>query len=235
MLEILFKHNSLITHSLEALAAVIGLFCLKKYKGTPAVFFIGILVYLFLIDTIGSYPQFYGKWDFLEPIRNSKLYRNTWWFTVFFDIVAVLLITAFYLKILQNKKHRILIKYVASAYLITSILVIYNNFNFFLSNAFPTLYIFNAVLIITCAICYFLEIIETDNIINFYKSFYFYVSVAIFIWWFIITPLVFYDRYFILSDRDFMVLKRSIYIFCNFFMYITFSIGLIVSKPEKNE
>lgn len=233
MLEFIFKHNSLITHSIEAIAAITGLLYLKKFKGTPAIAFIGILLYLFLIDTLGGYPQYYGTFDFLEPIKNSRFYKNSWWYTVFFDIIAVFLFCLFYLKVLKKKKHRLIIKYVAFVYLIVSLITIYNNFDLLFLVAFPILYVFSAIIIILCSIFYFIEIIETDAIIVFYKSIYFYISVAIFVWWLVITPLVFYDKYFILSDRDFMILKRSIYIFSNIFMYTTFVIGLIVSKPEE--
>lgn len=233
MLEFLFNHNSIITHSIEAIAAIIGLLYLKKYKGTPTVFFVGILVYLCLIDTLGSFPKYYDTFDFLSPIKNSRFYKNNWWFTVFFDIIAVLLFCLFYLKILKKRRHRLIIKYLASIYLVYAIFTIYTNFDLFLIAGLPKLYIFSGILIILCAVFYFIEIIETDKILDFYKLIYFYISFAIFIWWLVITPLVFYDRYYILTDRDFMILKRSIYIFANLFMYTTFAIGFLISKPER--
>ena len=74
----------------------------------------------------------------------------------------------------------------------------------------------------------------------FYKSINFYISVAIFIWWFIITPIVFYDNYSAYKvgvyERDwaYIELRRYIYIFSNIFMYSTFVFALIFCEPEED-
>ncbi|WP_299888074.1 hypothetical protein [uncultured Lacinutrix sp.] len=229
MFEFLFKNSLYITHCIEFIAAVIGVFYIRKHQGTAAVFFIIILVYLFFVDIIGTY---YNNFLFFTTNKESVFYLNYWWFTIFFDIIAVILFVILYQKILKNERHKLILKYGASIYfVIATVLILYNTETLFKSS-FPTLYILGAILIICCSGFYFIQILKDENLLTFSRSLYFYISTAIFLWWLIITPLVFYDMYYILEDKSFILLKRGIYIFSNMFMYLTFAIGLIVSKPE---
>lgn len=233
MLEFLYKHNTLITHSIEALAAVIGVFCLKKYKDTAAFIFIFILIYLFFVDLLGMYPQFYNDFDFLKPIESSVFRKNNWWFTVFFDVIAIVLFSVLFQKILKNSIYKSILKYKSIFYFLISVCLITSQLETLFKSSFPILYILQTIIILTCSIFYFVEVVKSESLLIFYKSLYFYISIAIFIWWLVVTPLVFFDVYYTLEDRSFIVLKRGIYIFANLFMYATFAIGLIVSTPEK--
>lgn len=233
MLEFLVYYNSLITHSVEGLAAITGLFCLKKYKGTAAIFFIWLLVYLFLIDVLGMFPKYYNTFDFLEPIKKSVFRGNNWWFTVFFDIIAVSFFAILYQKILQNQIFKSIIKYIALAYFIFALGLIFYNVDALFKSAYTILYVLQAIVILCCASLHFIEILKGDKILYFSTSLYFYISATIFLWWLVMTALVFFEKYYVLEDKNFVLLKRSIYIFSNIFMYSTFSIGLIVSQPEK--
>ena len=89
------------------------------------------------------------------------------------------------------------------------------------------------LLIIICCVFYFIELLNTESILRFSKLLFFYITIAIFIWWIIVTPMVFYDIYFKSEDWDLIILQWQIYLTANFFMYTTFAIGLMVSEPEK--
>ena len=97
---------------------------------------------------------------------------------------------------------------------------------------FLILDILGSLIIFLCTVFYFFEILQSDNILTFYKLLNFYISTAIFIWWLIITPLVFYDIYNSNYDWNFIFLKWQIYLFANIFMYSTFTFALIFCKPE---
>ena len=75
----------------------------------------------------------------------------------------------------------------------------------------------------------------------------FYISVVIFIWWLIITPLTFYDLFYgsvdlskpfrhpeFFGDINYITLRKRIYLFSNIFMYLTFIFALIWCRPEKD-
>ena len=86
--------------------------------------------------------------------------------------------------------------------------------------------------LLICLTLYFIELLQSSLVLDFKRLLSFYVSIAIFTWWLIITPLVFFEIYNTIEDYDYANLKRLIFLFANVFMYTCFTIGLIVSKPK---
>ena len=108
----------------------------------------------------------------------------------------------------------------------------------FFTSFFPIISVLGAIIIFLCTVFYFIETLESDNILSFYKSLNFYISAAIFIWWLIITPIVFYDNYttyqidIFQRDWDYIKIRRLIYLFANICMYLIFTFALIFCTPE---
>ncbi|WP_289046115.1 hypothetical protein [uncultured Olleya sp.] len=233
MLDFLFKNYFLITHILEATTAVIGLFCLKKFKDTAVVFFIKILVFLFFVDFLGSYTLYLDNFEFFKPIKGTKFAYNTWWFTLFFDVLAVSFLTFFYIKLFKNILLKKIIKIILLSFWIYCFAKVIYDFDSLFYTSDPVIYIFGAILIIGCTSIYFIQLLQNEDLLKFSTSPYFYISISLFLWWLIVTPLVFYDKYYILEDKSFINLKRSIYVFSNLFMYSIFAFGLLVSRREQ--
>jgi len=78
-MEEFFRQNfRLLTHSVEFIAAVTDLLCLKKYKTTAAKYFIYFLVYAFFVDLLGGYPRFLRTFNLSYLIENSVIKANYW-------------------------------------------------------------------------------------------------------------------------------------------------------------
>jgi len=230
--EFLINNYSLLTKTFIFVTVCVGIFFYKKYKCTAVTFFIKIIIYLFFVEIIGSYAFFYDRFDFLKPIYNSIFRKTYWWYTITFDLVGIILFSVFYQKIINKSIFKKTVKYSTYIFTVFSILYIVLNSDILFQHFFPVIQILGAIIILMCTVFYFMELLLNDKIINFYKSIYFYISIGVFLWWIILTPLSFYDLYFINADWNFIFLQWQIYLFANFFMYITFTIGLIVSKPE---
>lgn len=221
------------TKSFILVAVVAGLISYKKYKGTTTTFFIKITVYLLFIEIIGGYATLYSKFEFLKSIYNSIFRQNYWWYTITFDVITIILLAVLFQNILQIKYHKSILRYTNYAFILFAIIYLIYNRQLFFYQFFPVLQITGAVLIIMCSVLYYLELLKGSDILNFYKSIYFYIATSIFFWWIVTTPITFYDLYFRAEDWDFIVLKWQLYLLANFFMYSTFTVGLLVSKPEK--
>ena len=234
MNEFLLEYYNNITFTVEFLAAVTGLSLYKKYKFTVAKFFIWFLVYLTICDFIGSYVRYINNNGILSFLKGTILEKNYWWSTLFWKIGAILFFIFYYRKILKTKVFRDIIKYSGIVFLIISVTHILMNWNLFFSRFFPIISIMGAVIIFMCTAFYFFEVLQTDKILTFYKSINFYISAAIFIWWLIITPIVFYDVYGENRDIVYIHLRRHIYLFANILMYLTFTFALIWCKPEND-
>lgn len=234
MNDFLLEYKYLITYSIEILAAVTGLLLYKKYKFTAAKFFIWFLVYLAICDFIGSYVKYVNNDGFFSFLEGTLLKRNFWWTTLYWKIGAILFFSFYYYKILTKKSFKTVVKFCGYSFLLFSVIYILFNWEDYFVRFFPVISIIGAIIIFLCTIFYFIEILLSDKILTFYKSLNFYISAAIFIWWLIITPLVFYDIYNSHYDWNFIFLKWQIYLFANIVMYLTFTFALIWCRPQKN-
>lgn len=237
MEEFLKQNYRTLTFSVEILAVVFGILSYKKYKHTTAKYFIYFLIYVLFVDCIGNYPFYVKEYKFLSNInaiiKGTVFEKNKWWYTIFWRIGSILFFTFYYSKIVKNHIRQKAIKYFGIIFLITSLFTLIYNRDVFFTSSFPLITIMGAVIVVLCVTFYFIDILFSNEILKFYKSINFYISSAILLWWLIITPILFFDIYHNQSDWDFVFLKWQIFLFVNFFMYITFTIGLIVSKPDK--
>ncbi len=232
MEEFLRNNYYILTHSVEIIAAVTGLFCFKKYKRTAAIYFIYFLVFVALSELLGEYTHLVEGDGVLSFLKGTNIERNYWWSTLYWVIGAILFYTFYFQKIIKSKKNILVIKIARNVFLYFSIIHIIFNWQDFFSKFSPILVVAGAFIIFLLVILYFIEILNSERILTFYKSINFYISATILIWWLIITPLVFYDMYFSKADWSFVFLKWQIYLFANIFMYLTFTFALLWCNPK---
>jgi len=230
--EFLKQNYSLITHSVEFMAAVTGILLFKKYNKTAAKFFIAFLIYLLVCDIFAGYTWHVYNDGVFSFLKGTVFERNYWWTTLTWFIGAITFFTFYYNKILKTLLYRKLIKYVGVLFLLISLVYIAIHWEDYFVKYFVFINVFGALVILLCVTLYFIEILKSEQILTFYKSLNFYISAGILLWWLIITPLVFYNMYFSSADWDFVVLQDTIYILSNILMYSTFTFGLIYAKPE---
>ena len=234
MNDFLLQYKNIITFTVEILAAVTGLLFYKKYNRKATKYFIWFLVYLSICDFLGGYVWYIKDNGFLSFLKGTLLVRNFWWSTLFWKIGAIVFFAFYYQKVLIYKRFKKVLKWSNYFFMIFSIIYIVINWEDYFTRFFPVIDILGAIIIFMCSVFYFIEILQSETILTFYKSLNFYISAAIFIWWLIITPLVFYDIYNSNYDWNFIFLKWEIYLFANIFMYSTFTFALIFCKPEKD-
>lgn len=216
----------------EILAAVTGLVLFNKYKNTDAKYFIYFLVYIVIIVVVGRYSYLVlndGIFNFLD---GTVLERNYWWFTLTWDILAPAFFGFYYSKILNNIVRKKILKTSVIIFLVVSIIIILLNLNLYFTSSMKSISVLGALIILECVFFYFMEILQSDKLLTFNKSLNFYISCAILIFWLIQTPLVFFEQYYRKLDMEYVNLRGFINLFVISFMYITYTIGLIVSKPK---
>ncbi|WP_248723065.1 hypothetical protein [Seonamhaeicola sp. ML3] len=240
MKDFLLNNYILLTHSVEAIAALTGVFLFNIYNKGVVRYFIYFLVCLTICDLLNWYTRFVNTEKILSFLVGTLIEKNYWWSTLYWKIGAIMFFAFYYRKILKSYFFKNIIKYSSYLFFCFSIGYILLNWNAFFTSYFPIISILGAIIIFLCTIFYFIELLQSDKILTFYKSINFYISAAIFIWWLIITPIVFYDNYTSYTvgvyerDFDYIELRRLIYISANIFMYSTFTFVLIFCKPENN-
>ncbi|MFH4965468.1 hypothetical protein V8G69_10735 [Gaetbulibacter sp. M235] len=238
MQEFLLNNYSFLTHFVEVLSALTGIFLFNKYKNSISKYFIYFLVYLSICEAINTYTWLVFPDKILSFLVGTIIEKNYWWTTLYWKIGAIMFFAFYYNKILRYKSFKKIISYSALSFLFFSISYIVLHWQAFFVKFFPIISILGAVIIFLCSVFYFIETLQGDSILNFYKSLNFYISAAIFIWWLIITPIVFYDNYTTYEisvyerDWDYIKLRRLIYLSANLCMYLTFTFALIFCKPD---
>lgn len=236
MEEFLRDNYSLLIRFVEIMAAVTGLLLVKKYRDSSVKYFIYFLVYIAILELIGGYPTYLANYDFLKDykiaVKGTFLERNYWWYNIFWEIGSVLFYSFYFINILKTKFYIKLIKFTSITFFLSSIIYIAIHWSELFTTTIPFNSIFGAIVIMMCVILYFIEILQSNSILMFYKSINFYISSIILIWWLVITPIVFYNIYFSAVDWNFIILKWQIFLFANIFMYSSFTIALIWCKPQ---
>lgn len=228
------KYYTQLIHLVEIIAAVTGILLYKKYKFTSTKYFIYFLVFIALAEIVSMYTYLVEYNGVLGFLKSTVFRRNYWWGTLYWSIGSIMFYSFYFLKILKTKRYRGIIKVSRYFFLCFSFIFIIMNFDEYFTKPFPIISLLGALIIFLCVIFYFLEILESNTILHFYKSINFYIAATIFLWWLIITPIVFFHIYFRNVDWDFIHLKWRIYLFANIFMYLTFTFALIWCRPQND-
>ncbi len=216
--------------------ALVGIFCFSKFKDSIVKYFIYFLWYAAIMQTIGTYTVFVQEYQFLKPLKQlitgSRFEKNYWFFTLFWSIAAALFYSSYFHHILSGVLQKRTIKIATILFVISSVIYLIKSPDDLFNSSITFIKIFGALVILTGSIFYFLEVLKSELVLTFYKSIHFFISATLFVWWLVITPVSFFEVYFSASDWDFVFLKWQIFLFMNFFMYLTFAFAFIWCKQE---
>lgn len=232
MHEFLLKYYSLVIYTLEALAALTGLLLHTKYKQTTVKYFIFFLIYSFFVDFVGGYASYVENNEVFSFLKDTKFARNSWWYTLMWSVGAVCFYLFYFHKILHHNTLRKLLKIKGIVFLVFSVVLIIFNTDAYFKGELPVIDNLGALLILLSCIFYFTEKLSSNQIFYFYKSINFYISITIFFWWLVVTPISVFDRYNTIADWNYVFLKWQILMFANIFMYLTFTCILLWCKPQ---
>lgn len=234
MKNFLLQNYLLLTYGVELLAALTGVIFYRKYKYSNAKYFIYFLVFIALAELASGYTNFIENDGVFSFLKGTVFEKNYWFGALYWSLGGILFYSYYFLKLLKTKSFVFVIKISRYFFLIFFIIYVLFNWNDYFIKPFPIIDILGAIIIFLSVIFYFIEILKSDVILTFYKSLNFYIAVTIFVWWLIITPLVFFNIYYRHVDWNFIFLKWQIYLFANIIMYLTFTIAFIWCRPEND-
>jgi len=194
----------------------LGLLTYSKYAYiTELKVFLGFLIYSLLTELLGTYS---GR---ILVINNNYVY-NTW------NIVAFFFYAYFILSRLKSKQKRIFIWSLVGVFFIVTFInvVFYAGITRWLlvnNNIFAT------SLIVIMIIMYFIELSQSDEIINFKKSLFFWICLGPFL-----MNLTYLPALKLVYYTSFEGAYRYIVLGLNIIMHLCFITGFIVSKKEFN-
>ncbi|MEZ4802796.1 MAG: hypothetical protein R2797_08475 [Gelidibacter sp.] len=238
MNEFLLQNYSWITHGVEIIAALAGIFCFKKYKNTKIKYFIWFLMYVAILELVGSYPRYVIAFEFLkdakEYLKGTKFQNNYWFFTIFWSIGSALFYTFYFRMNIKSNVFKTILNYGIILFLAGTTIHLAINGNLFFSVRPIFINVSGVSIILLAIIFYLLEILKSDKVLKFHKSINFYIAATVLLWLMITTPLTFYNNYFSSADWNFVFLKWQIFLFANVFMYLTFTFALLWCNPHND-
>ena len=232
MKDFLLHNYMFVNLAVAFIAAVTGLVLFKKYKQTPIKYFIYFIVYVFVTDLLGSYTRILKHFDLYYLIDNTIFKFNFWWHNLTWYLGSAIFFALYYKKIIKSDFLKKILQYALVVFLIITIVSIVINFKQFFEGTSNAVRISNMSLIMLCVSFYFYELLLTEKVLEFYKDIYFYISAIVLIWLLVTIPLVHFVCGNASKDPNQAELKWMIMLYANIFMYLSFAVALIFSKPK---
>lgn len=218
------------------MAALAGTYFLYKVPGTGNMtrLFVYFLWFTLFIEVLGLYPAYAYITNYrrLSFIQNTGFERNYWLYNLF-NILGIIVFVLFFSRQLENTKLSRLFRVLLSVFAVTALINLAVSDVFFQAYAAFTSIVGTCILLLVI-ISYYIEMMSSDKILNFYKRLGFYVSIGVLFWHLVVTPLFIYSRYFTMESPDFVSLHSLILLIANIFMYTCFTIGFVVCSRENN-
>ncbi|GAA4320462.1 hypothetical protein GCM10023115_47490 [Pontixanthobacter gangjinensis] len=230
LIEFLLETKLYIGTIFEITAALSGIWYLKKsdYTAPEIRYFVYYLILIVFLEIYGYLPI----WAWLEDYKILSFYENTvfrrnlWWGNSL-KIITTLCISWIFIKQIQNEKTKkwlITILYIFPVFSILSFLTIGEFFHAY----DPYVDISKTFILLICVGLYYLQILKSDEILDFFKDIRFFISVGIVIWELGMVPLGLYSGFFSLENPLYMELDRIVHQYANIFLYSVFAIGFYV-------
>lgn len=224
----LIAYQSYITIFFELVAAIAGSYYLKRTNDNVVRVFVYYLWLTVSVEILGTYPyllQYDVDYAWLNAIKNSVFGMNIWLYNIY-SYLAIGFISIFYFSLMTNKKSKIA---VLSTMAIFSVFAIFY-FTFtdaFFKAALPYHFFISVSIISLYVLLYFLQLIKSEEILDFYKMPSFYISIILLLWYLCVIPLFIFDGYFKSINSDFVRFRTLLLLFINLCTYSSFTFAFL--------
>lgn len=205
---------------LELLTAIIGTLMLYKYKHT-------YLKYLLILLWYAVLNQFIGRCLVAYQIENDLTKNNLILYNIYYTINFVILLLI-YKHYIQSKIFKKWILGFIATYLIA--LIIFGFYENYLTVGQTTAYIIGASFLVITIAYYFIEILNSDKVLNIQKSILFWISVGLLLFHIGSIPFAIVSNYYaFIDDLKYMFYAKFVLIAILYSLYI---VGFIWGKKE---
>lgn len=226
-----FTHNIL-----ELIAALTASFYYYKTKDHSFKTFVWYLWLIVIVETLGLYGyvlqnNYDNSWFIW--LKNSVFCSNVWLFNIY-GILALILLGLFYIRNLKDTFSKNVIKAIV---LISTFfaLIYFLVTNGFFEKTIPYHFTIQTFAVFIFVILYFRELIKSDELLEFYKSYLFYISLGLMLWYLCVTPLFIFDGYFYAINKEFVVFRKNYLLTFNILLYSCYIFAFFLSLYHKGK
>lgn len=216
---------------IELTAAIVAVSSIFKYSSffkRPERVLVFYLCFAVFSEFLGLYPHYLYKSGLVNSefyLNNPHLIRAYWWFNIY-TITAALCFGYYFYRQLERSSFRKLAKGLLFTFLITTVVNILFTDVFFKKYSIYT-DVSSVVILVSIISFYYYELLSSDKILHLNKSFTFLLSIPIFLYYIVITPLFLLSSNYIKSEPVFMDFYNNVRDSCNFFLYGMFIFGYL--------
>lgn len=220
--------TQIIINVFEVLAAIVGTIYITKYRTNYLyryfVYFLWVTVFVEIV--FGWLPSLISFFEAFSTLKNTMFVESDWVYSVY-EIVSYVFYSFFFVSHIESSTYR---------KIGNLLLVFYSVFRFsnlifseisFGANSYTNMTIGTLMLLIII-FYYYYQLLQSDLILNFYKSFPFYVSVGLLVFYLVLNPIVIYESFYNKKNPEFIEVYRYILTIVNIFMYTCFTIGFMI-------
>lgn len=230
---IFYIKNLLPTTIVEILAAIFGLYYLKKVKPKDAtrylVYFLWLIV---VVEAFGSIPAiaYFTKYEYFGFLKGTFFQRNSWLYNIF-TLITYIFYSLYFLSFTDFKLKKLLIKIAVLIYFIYGVYLLLD-ISILASANIPFITIGGAILMFLSIMVFYLQLLKSDMILKLQKYLPFYVSIGVLIFYVCTTPIEIYMNYFKEGNEFFITFKTKMYLYLNLFLYGSFILGFILCSKK---
>ncbi|ORL46953.1 hypothetical protein IIF7_03006 [Zunongwangia atlantica 22II14-10F7] len=182
-------------------------------------------------DTGAKYAAllYLNEYQFLD-VRNTVFERSGWVYNIV-CIVSILFYTWFYHRLISNKIFKKTIKILGITGALLCVILYFTTEGFWVYTNGNASFVRGIIVIIYCVLC-FLDLMNSEQFISFYKFFGFYFTIGIFIFYLLTTPLFIYSKYFTWDSYEFSMLMVFVIKVCNVVLYSLCVIGYLMAMKH---
>lgn len=233
MKDFISSYYSVVYRIIIIAAALTGFIVYHKFKKTHSKYLMWFLLWVVVVEITAYYPEFLIDLGRYHLIEGSLFQNNYWVYTFGWTLGSTMFYPWFLRKKYKSESLAKVIRYLQYGFIILFLGELGSDyFGLFTESPPISLIIANMIVVLLSSIFYLFEILNSDRVLTFYKSIYFYVASLCFVWWLVHTPVKFFQVYHTGADWDYIVLRNLIKLTVNIIMYFGFIVALIVSKPE---
>lgn len=220
---------------LEFLAALAGTLYIKKNEN-PGYEFRLIVAFLWLsffveITALYTLVAYYTEYEYFGFVQNTNFRRNFWLYNIR-NIIEYLVYIIFFFNQLKSSGFKKIMRYIAFLFIPAMILnLIFSGVYFEAYSQFTSL--LSTFMYVTLILRYFYEMLQSEEILYFYRSMPFYISTGVLLWYLAITPFIIYSKYYERPNMEFVEIQRLTFFIMNIFFYSWFIFGFIFCSSKR--
>jgi len=227
------EFKQFIIYFIEWAAFIFSIYYYKKQPSKPIKYLVLYLGFTILVETIGFYTFFIDEWVFLSFLKDTSFEKNFWLYNIYM-IISFLFYALFFKWFLRNTKTIRFLDILSGLFLITSISILIFSDVLFIKYSAITL-ISGTILVLISIFSYYLELINSDRILNLSKSVIFYISVGVLIFHLCLTPVFIFSSLLInKSTPENIIFYSSLLKVGNYILYSSFILGFIITAKSNS-